>query len=74
MNTARILLATAVAAVAVVLPAAGALAATPNPGPAYGAHVVECAQTMGFSGTHNPGTMHQGKSGWDGMTCTMPMP
>ena len=71
MRTARILLATALAAGAVVLPAAGASAATP--GPAFGDHVVQCAQTMGFSGTHNPG-MHQGNSGWDGMTCTMPMP
>ena len=73
MRTARILLATALAAGAVVLPAAAASAATPDPGPAFGKHVSECAQTMGFSGTHNPG-MHQGKSGWDGMTCTMPMP
>jgi len=69
MRTARILLATALAVGAVVLPAAGASATTSDPGPAFGTHVFECAQTMGFSGTHNPG-MHQGKSGWDGgMTC-----
>ena len=34
----------------------------------FGEHVRECAQTMGFSATHNPG-MHQGFSGWDGMPC-----
>lgn len=73
MNTARILLATALAAAgAVVLPAAGASATTT--GPAFGDHVVQCAQTMDFSEAHNPGTMHEGSSGWDGMTCTMPMP
>jgi hypothetical protein len=38
----------------------------------YGQHVRNCAQTMGFDGTHNPG-MHQGKSGWDpSHACTMP--
>ena len=35
----------------------------------YGQHVRECAQTMGFSGEHNPG-MHQGAAGWNGMPCT----
>ena len=34
----------------------------------YGQHVRECAQTMGYSGEHNPG-MHQGAAGWDGMPC-----
>ena len=34
----------------------------------YGQHVRHCAQSMGFSGEHNPG-MHQGNAGWDGMTC-----
>ena len=34
----------------------------------FGQHVRACAQTMGFSGTHNPG-MHQGAAGWNGMTC-----
>ena len=34
----------------------------------YGQHVRHCAQTMGFSGGHNPG-MHHGNAGWDGMTC-----
>ena len=37
----------------------------------YGQHVRNCAQTMGFDGTHNPG-MHHGKSGWDpDHTCVM---
>lgn len=30
----------------------------------FGNHVSTCAQTMGFSGDHNPG-MHQGRRGWD---------
>lgn len=34
----------------------------------FGHHVAECAQTMGFDGTHNPG-MHRGASGWDGTEC-----
>ena len=38
--------------------------ATPN----FGQHVATCAQTIGFSADHNPGT-HQGASGWDGMPC-----
>ncbi len=44
-------------------PSASAAAA-----PGFGQHVRDCAQTMGFSGTHNPG-MHQGASGWDGLPC-----
>lgn len=34
----------------------------------FGQHVRHCAQTMGFSGTHNPG-MHHGFAGWSGETC-----
>ena len=49
----------------ILAPASAALAGS---GPAFGQHVVECAQTVGFSATHNPG-MHQGAAGWDGMTC-----
>jgi hypothetical protein len=37
-------------------------------GSEFGHHVAECAQTMGFDGTHNPG-MHHGFSGWDGLPC-----
>ena len=49
---------------ALTLPATPALAATPN----FGAHVRDCAQTMGFTGTHNPG-MHHGAADWDGEPC-----
>jgi hypothetical protein len=31
----------------------------------FSEHVRGCQQEMGFSGTHNPGVMHQGFSGWD---------
>ena len=34
----------------------------------FGQHVRLCAQTMGFTGSHNPG-MHQGRAGWDDMPC-----
>lgn len=69
IKTVRILVVTALAAGAVALPAAGASAATTDS--AFGSHVVQCTQTMGFDGVHNPG-MHQGESGWDGMTMTTP--
>ncbi len=49
---------------ALTLPATPALAATPN----FGSHVRDCAQTMGFTGTHNPG-MHHGAAAWDGEPC-----
>ena len=74
MNTVRIVIAATLTAGAVLLPSASAFsafAATPDPGPAFGRHVSECARTMGFSAIHNPG-MHQGKSGWDGISCGMP--
>lgn len=38
-------------------------------GAGFGQHVRTCAQTMGFTGDHNPG-MHHGYAGWAGMTCT----
>ena len=39
-------------------------------GPAFSQHVRSCQREMGFTGTHNPGVMHQGLSGWDpGHTC-----
>ena len=57
----------AVAATLVIAVPTTALASTPT-GADYGQHVRVCAQTMGFTGEHNPG-MHQGFSGWDGMTC-----
>lgn len=62
MKPARILLATAMAAGTVLLPASAASAATPTPGPTFGQHVSSCAKTMGFSGTHNPSVMPGGMS------------
>jgi hypothetical protein len=59
------ILATAIAAITIATPGT-ANAATASSD--YGQHVRHCAQTMGFTGDHNPG-MHQGKAGWDGMTC-----
>ena len=62
---------------AVVVPAAATLllvapvsadAVSLPTGRDFGRHVSDCAQTMGFNGTHNPG-MHRGFSGWDGMPC-----
>ena len=47
------------------VPASSALAGTPSN---FGSHVRECAQSMGFSGSHNPG-MHRGAAGWDGQPC-----
>lgn len=62
----RIVFAATLIAGGVLLPSFGASAATPDRGPAFGQHVSQCAKTMGFSGTHNPG-MHEGKSGWGHM-------
>lgn len=68
--TRRLAIAAAVAgAIAILAIAAPASAAEAN-GRDFGQHVRTCAQTMGFTGDHNPG-MHQGYSGWDGMACQM---
>ncbi len=57
------------AALAVVPLAASAQTTQGASGGDYGQHVAQCAQLMGgFSGAMNPG-MHQGFSGWNGMTC-----
>ena len=65
MNPVRLLLAAALTAGTVLLSAAGASAAVPAPGPAYGHHVALCAKTMGFSGTqtgrHAPGQIGMGR-------------
>ena len=63
----RIAAAVAVAAMLVVAAPTAALADGPT-GTQYGQHVRDCAQTVGFTGEHNPG-MHRGFAGWDGMTC-----
>lgn len=61
---ARFLAAAAAAAtLTLVLPSVPAEAGT------FGHHVAACAQTHGFSGSHNPGT-HRGASDWDGTGCT----
>lgn len=53
-----------------LVPLAASAQSTPGTtGREYGQHMAECAQLMGgFNGTMNPG-MHQGFSGWNGMTC-----
>lgn len=58
---------------AVVAVAGATLAALAMSAPAHAAaagqdfseHVRACQRDMGFTGTHNPGVMHQGLSGWD---------
>ncbi len=49
------------AALAMSAPAHAAAAA----GQDFSEHVRACQRDMGFTGTHNPGVMHQGLSGWD---------
>ena len=52
-------------AVAAILTAPGAgWANTAASGRQFGRHVVDCAQTMGLSGDHEPG-MHRGFAGYD---------
>ena len=43
-------------------------AAQAMPSDSFGSHVRACAQSMHFSGSHNPG-MHQGAANWDGTPC-----
>ena len=54
--------ATALVVLGAVMASRSASAATADAA-AYGQHVRECAQTMGFDDHHNPG-MHQGFSMW----------
>lgn len=61
----RLIATTAIAAGLLAFTTGPALSADPN----FGSHVRVCAQTMGFSGTHNPGVMHYGAAGWDGRPC-----
>lgn len=56
----RLVITGLVAALGGLLGAAPALADS-----SYAEHVRSCRADMGFSGTHNPGVMHQGRSGWD---------
>ncbi len=57
--------ATTISAAALFAPVAASAQTT---GADFGRHVSHCSQTMGFSGTHNPG-MHRGFAGWDGEPC-----
>ncbi|MGB4892613.1 MAG: hypothetical protein WBP09_13200 [Propionicimonas sp.] len=54
-----------VAAAMLTLINAGLAFAADGTGRDYADHVRMCQQAMGFNGTHNPGVMHQGRSGWD---------
>jgi hypothetical protein len=65
----RVSVAAALATAALVL-ATPAAAQADSGGADFGQHVRTCAQTMGFTGSHNPG-MHQGYTGWDGMADQM---
>jgi hypothetical protein len=65
MKATKIALIVCIAAAGNILGAPPSLATT---GPTFGHHVSDCAMTVGFTGTHNPG-MHQGAAGWDGATC-----
>ncbi len=56
------------AAVFTLAPTGAGAATTDTAATNFGQHVSTCAQTMGFSGEHNPG-MHHGAAGWDGMPC-----
>lgn len=56
-------LAAAAAVATLALTVAPAQAAEPT-GREFADHVVMCQAEMGFDGTHNPGVMHQGFSGW----------
>jgi hypothetical protein len=55
---------------ALVLATPAAAQADTATGADFGQHVRTCAQTMGFTGSHNPG-MHHGYAGWNGMPCDM---
>jgi hypothetical protein len=68
MTLVRRIAATVVVASTLVVAAPTAALADVPTGAEYGQHVRDCAQTMGFTGEHNPG-MHHGYAGWDGMTC-----
>ena len=68
MRTFPRVLTIAAATAALSIPAAAAIAATPNGADSFGQHVVSCAQGSEHGATHNPG-MHKGASGWDGQAC-----
>jgi len=65
MTTTRRLASMVAAGLIIVVTGAGSAVAADGTGRDYAEHVRMCQQEMGFSGTHNPGVMHQGYSGWD---------
>jgi len=65
MTTTRRLASMVAAGLITVATGAGSAVAADGTGGDYAEHVRMCQQEMGFSGTHNPGVMHQGYSGWD---------
>jgi len=65
MTTIRRVAAIVLVAAAVLVSGAGPALAADATGADYSAHVRQCQQATGFSGTHNPGVMHRGFSGWD---------
>ncbi len=67
-HTVKRILTTAATAVGLVTFLVPIAASAQTTGADFGRHVRNCAQTMGFSGAHNPG-MHHGFVGWDGERC-----
>jgi len=65
MRVREALLSTALVTVFVLAGTAPAFAVNPS---TFGTHVRDCAQTMGFGGSHNP-SVHHGPAGWDGARC-----
>ena len=65
MPIARRLAMMAAAGLILITVGEGSSFAAAGAGRDYAQHVRMCQQAMGFSGTHNPGVMHQGFSGWD---------
>lgn len=65
MTGARRLVTTTAAAMILLVASAGSAVAADGTGRDYADHVRMCQRSMGFSGTHNPGVMHQGYSGWN---------
>ena len=65
MTIARRLATMTAAGLILVATGAGSAFAADGTGLDYAEHVRMCQQAMGFTGTHNPGVMHEGFAGWD---------
>lgn len=66
MNRILIFAAAAAAGTALAIPSSAAAA----DGREFGGHVVNCVETVGLDGAHNPG-MHQGYDGFTDHECVM---